>query len=38
MVLTNWEMTPLELMEKGHVWLAELILKNHTHPAPAQDY
>ena len=29
MVLTGWEMTPIELMEKGHVWLAELILKNH---------
>jgi hypothetical protein len=33
MVLTNWEMTPLELMEKGHVWLAELILKNHSSSA-----
>ena len=30
MVLTNWEMTPIELMEKGEVWLAELILKNHS--------
>jgi hypothetical protein len=38
MVLTNWEMTPLEIMAKGDVWLAQLILKNHTHPAPAQDY
>ena len=36
MVLTNWEMTPLELIEKGHVWLAELILKNHSNP-PTQD-
>ena len=28
-VLTNWELTPLEIMEKGEPWLAELILKNH---------
>ena len=28
-VLTNWEMTPLELMEKGEPWVAALILKNH---------
>ena len=28
-VLTNWEMTPLELMEKGEPWIASLILKNH---------
>lgn len=38
MVLTNWEMTPLEIIGKGEVWLAQLILKNHTHPAPTQDY
>ena len=38
MVLTNWEMTPLEIIAKGEVWLAELIHKSHTHPAPAQDY
>ena len=28
-VLTGWEMTPIEIMEKGEAWLAELILRNH---------
>ena len=28
-VLTGWEMTPIEIMEKGEPWLAALILKNH---------
>ena len=28
-VLTGWEMTPIEIMEKGEAWLAALILKNH---------
>jgi hypothetical protein len=28
MVLSGWEMTPLELMEKGEVWLAKQVLKN----------
>jgi hypothetical protein len=28
MVLTGWEMTPLELTQKGEPWLAELILKH----------
>lgn len=28
-VLTGWEMTPVEIMAKGEPWLAELILKNH---------
>jgi hypothetical protein len=28
MVLTGWQQTPLELMEQGEAWLAELILKN----------
>jgi hypothetical protein len=28
-VLTGWEMTPVEIMAKGQPWLAELILKNH---------
>jgi len=32
-VLTNWELTPLEILEKGEPWLAELILKNHATPA-----
>jgi hypothetical protein len=29
MVLTNWEMTPLEIIERGEAWLAGLILRNH---------
>ena len=33
-VLTNWELTPLEIMENGEPWLAELILKNHLPPSP----
>jgi hypothetical protein len=28
MVLTGWAQTPLELMEQGEPWLADLILKN----------
>ncbi|WP_146907606.1 hypothetical protein [Arenimonas daejeonensis] len=28
MVLTGWAQTPLELLEQGEPWLAELILKN----------
>ena len=28
MVLTGWQQTPLELMQQGERWLAELILKN----------
>jgi hypothetical protein len=28
MVLTGWAQTPLELMEQGEPWLAELVLKN----------
>ena len=32
-VLTNWELTPLEIMEKGEPWLAQLILNSHTAPA-----
>ncbi len=36
MVLTNWEMTPLEIIGKGEVWLAELIMKNHA-GAPSHD-
>ena len=28
-VLTGWEMTPIEIMEKGEAWLADLILRNH---------
>ena len=28
-VLTGWEMTPIEIMDKGEAWLAELILRKH---------
>ena len=28
MVLTGWQMTPLELTQKGEPWLADLILQN----------
>lgn len=28
MVLTGWQMTPLELIEKGEPWLAKLVLDN----------
>ena len=28
-VLTNWDMTPLELLAKGEPWLAQLILSKH---------
>ncbi len=30
MVLTGWQMTPLELTEKGEPWLAQLVLDNHS--------
>ena len=30
MVLTGWQMTPLELTEKGEPWLAQLVLDNQT--------
>ncbi len=30
MVLTGWAQTPLELVQQGERWLAELILKNQT--------
>lgn len=29
MVLTGWQMTPLELTEKGEPWLAQLVLDHH---------
>ncbi len=32
MVLTGWQQTPLELLEHGEPWLAELILKNQSPP------
>ena len=28
MVLTGWQMTPVELIEKGEKWLAQQVLKN----------
>jgi hypothetical protein len=28
MVLTGWQMTPLELIEKGEKWMAQQVLKN----------
>jgi acetyl/propionyl-CoA carboxylase alpha subunit len=33
MVLCGWELTPLEIMQKGEAWLAKLLLDHHT-PAP----
>ena len=33
-VLTGWELTPLELTERGEPWIAELILSNHA-PSPS---
>ena len=33
MVLTGWEMTPIEIIEKGEPWLAQLILNYHAAPA-----
>jgi hypothetical protein len=35
MVLCGWELTPLEIMEKGEVWLAKLLLDHHSDAAPA---
>jgi len=29
MVLCGWELTPLEIMQKGEVWLAKLLLDHH---------
>ena len=31
-VLTGWDMTPVEILAKGEPWLAELILSNHAAP------
>ncbi|HMB57242.1 MAG TPA: hypothetical protein VKM35_08520 [Arenimonas sp.] len=28
MVLTGWQLTPIELIENGEVWMAEQVLKN----------
>jgi hypothetical protein len=29
MVLCGWELTPLEIMQKGEAWLAKLLLDHH---------
>jgi hypothetical protein len=34
MVLTGWEMTPLELLAKGEPWLAQQVLDNQGGEAP----
>ena len=34
MVLCGWELTPLEIMQKGEPWLAKLLLDHHATPAP----
>jgi hypothetical protein len=30
MVLCGWELTPLEIMQKGEPWLAKLLLEHHS--------
>ena len=32
MVLCGWELTPLEIMQKGEGWLAKLLLDHHSPP------
>ena len=34
LVLCGWELTPLEIMEKGEPWLAKLLLQHHNQPEP----
>lgn len=34
MVLCGWELTPLEIMQKGEPWLAKLLLEHHAIPDP----
>ena len=34
MVLCGWELTPLEIMQKGEGWLAQLLLDHHTPAEP----
>jgi hypothetical protein len=36
MVLCGWELTPLEIMQKGEPWLAKLLLDHHSPPADAE--
>jgi hypothetical protein len=33
MVLCGWELTPLEIMQKGEAWLAKLLLDHHSDAA-----
>jgi acetyl/propionyl-CoA carboxylase alpha subunit len=35
MVLCGWELTPLEIMQKGEAWLAKLLLDHHS-DAPSE--
>ena len=34
MVLCGWELTPLEIMQKGEAWLAKLLLDHHSTAEP----
>ena len=34
MVLCGWELTPLEIMQKGEAWLAKLLLDHHAAAPP----
>jgi hypothetical protein len=34
MVLCGWELTPLEIMQKGEAWLAKLLLDHHSDAPP----
>jgi len=34
MVLCGWELTPLEIMQKGEAWLAKLLLDHHGNSEP----
>jgi acetyl/propionyl-CoA carboxylase alpha subunit len=36
MVLCGWELTPLEIMQKGEAWLAKLLLDHHSPPDAAE--
>jgi len=36
MVLCGWELTPLEIMQKGEAWLAKLLLDHHNPPDAAE--
>jgi hypothetical protein len=36
MVLCGWELTPLEIMQKGEAWLAKLLLDHHNPPGATE--